>query len=58
MTYHPDDANESVTGRRSEITINDVVQETLINLERIEGQFASMKRRLLEHLELSGGADF
>jgi len=35
----------------------EIVRETLINLERVEDELSRVKRRLLEHLEFAGGSD-
>lgn len=35
----------------------EIVEETLINLERLESELARVKRRLLEHLKLPVGTD-
>ena len=37
------------------ITLEDILRETLLNLETLEADLAAVKRRLCEHLETARG---
>ena len=55
MTEHAESATSEETGRQltTKVTIEDVIGETLINVERLEGDVGRVKQRLLELLELT-----
>jgi hypothetical protein len=55
-----DSDNENVTGTQKGVesgSLADILSETMLNLEMVEGELARVKRRLLEHLELAGRSD-
>ena len=42
---------------RPEVSLREIIEETIGNLGRLEAEARAVKRRLCEHLELTGSAD-